>query len=121
MEEEIQWRRSAVRRRGRREWEEEGRSWDMTQSCSQAGVVGRGRRGEKRRRRDKDNERQGCMSSRYKAWSLSSELGGGESEEGSEGEGSEGEGDEREGSERDKSEGEVEERQISHQRPIQEK
>ena len=91
MEEKMQWRRSAVRRRGRREGEEEGRSWDMTQSYSQAGVEGGGRRGEERRRREEDSGRQGCVSSRYRAWSLSSELGGGESEEGSEGEGSEGE------------------------------
>ena len=69
----------------------------MTQSYSQAGVEGR------RRRREEDSGRQGCVSSRYRAWSLSSELGGGESEEGSEGEGSEG----------DKSEGEVEERGMS--------
>ena len=85
MEEEMQWRRSAVRRRGRREGEEEGRSWDMTQSYSQAGEEGR------RGRREEDGGRKGCVSSRYRAWSLSSELEGGESEEGSEGEGSDSE------------------------------
>ena len=112
MEEEMQWRRSAVRRRGRREGEEEGRSWDMTQSYSQAGEEGKGRRGEERRRREEGSGRQGCVSSRYRAWSLSSELGGWESEEGSEGEGSDGEGSEGKGSDSEKevggrSEGEV--------------